>query len=122
MISARLDRLPATRYIWTLVILLSLGAFFEIYDIALTASISPGLIRAGIFHAGTKGVFGLTDQATFAAAAFLGLFIGTITFASVALRYGRRAIFTFFFLWYAAATVCVAVQRTSVMIHLLRVI
>src|SRR5882757_300560 len=122
MISARLDRLPATRYIWTLVILLSLGAFFEIYDIALTASISPGLIRAGIFHAGTKGMFGLTDQATFAAVTFLGLFIGTITFASVADRYGRRAIFTFSLLWYAAATVVMAIQSRAVMIDLLRFI
>src|SRR5882762_412169 len=122
MISARLDRLPATRYIWTLVILLSLGAFFEIYDIALTASISPGLIRAGIFHAGTKGMFGLTDQATFAAVTFLGLFIGTITFASVADRYGRRAIFTFSLLWYAAATVVMALQSNAVMIDLSRFI
>src|SRR5258708_13149301 len=87
MIGARLDRLPATRYIWTLVILLSLGAFFEIYDIALTASISPGLIRAGIFHAGTKGGFGLTDQATFAAVTFLGIFFRTINFPSVSVRY-----------------------------------
>jgi putative MFS transporter len=95
MISARLDRLPATRFIWKLVVLLSLGAFFEIYDIGLTGSLSPGLIRAGIFHAGTKGMFGLTDQATFAAITFLGLFVGTIAFARVADRYGRRAIFTF---------------------------
>src|SRR5260370_18643731 len=113
MISARLDRLPATRYIWTLVILLSLGAFFEIYDIALTASISPGLIRAGIFHAGTKGMFGLTDQATFAAVTFLGLFIGTITFASVADRYGRPAIFTFFLFCFSPATVLMAFQSKA---------
>jgi MFS transporter, putative metabolite:H+ symporter len=122
MISARLDRLPATRYVWMLVVLLSLGAFFEIYDIALTASISPGLIHAGIFHAGTKGMFGLTDQATFAAATFLGLFIGTIAFASVADRYGRRAIFTFSLLWYAAATVVMAIQNTAVMIDVTRFI
>src|SRR5258706_16318468 len=83
MISARLDRLPATRYIWTLVILLSLGAFFKIYYIALTASISPGLIRDGIFHTGTKGMFGLTDQATFAAVPFLGLIIRSIFIAPV---------------------------------------
>src|SRR5258708_12028937 len=122
MISGRLDRLPATRYIWTLVILLSLGAFFEIYDIALTASISPGLIRAGIFHAGTKGMFGLTDQATFAAVTFLGLFIGTITFASVSGRYGRRALFTFFLFWYSAANVVMAIQSRAVMIDFFGVI
>src|ERR1700724_3196775 len=87
--AARLDRLPATAYIWKLIILLSLGGFFEVYDIALTASLSPGLIRAGIFHAGVKGLFGLSDQASFAAATFLGLFIGTVAFASVADRYGR---------------------------------
>src|SRR5260370_20529669 len=122
MVSARLDRLPATAYIWKLIILLSLGAFFEVYDIALTASISPGLIRAGIFHAGVKGLFGLTDQATFAAVTFLGLFIGTVAFASVADRYGRRAIFTISLLWYAAATVVMALQSNAVMIDLSRFI
>jgi putative MFS transporter len=122
MVSARLDRLPATQYIWKLIILLSLGAFFEIYDIALTGSISPGLIRAGIFHAGVKGLFGLTDQATFAASTFLGLFIGTVAFASVADRYGRRVIFTISLLWYASATVVMAMQSTAVMIDFLRFI
>jgi putative MFS transporter len=122
MVSARLDRLPATAYIWKLIILLSLGAFFEVYDIALTASISPGLIRAGIFHAGAKGLFGLTDQATFAAVTFLGLFIGTVAFASVADRYGRRAIFTISLLWYAAATVVMALQSKAVMIDVSRFI
>src|SRR3982074_2670252 len=122
MISARLDRLPATGYIWKLIILLSLGGFFEVYDVALTASLSPGLIRAGIFHAGVKGLFGLTDQATFAASTFFGLFVGTVAFASVADRFGRRAIFTVSLLWYAAATVVMALQNKAVMIGLSRFI
>ena len=121
-IIARLDRLPASRYFWRLVVLLSLGAWFEIYDIGLTASISPGLIRSGVFHAGAKGLFGLTDQATFAAATFLGLFIGTIGLASVADRYGRRAIFTFSLLWYAAATIAMAMQSSAVTVDLWRFI
>jgi putative MFS transporter len=121
-VSARLDRLPATRYIWKLIIFLSLGAFFEVYDIALTASISPGLIRAGIFHEGVKGLFGLTDQATFAAVTFLGLFIATIAFASVADHYGRRVIFTVSLLWYAAATLVMAMQSKVIPIDLWRFI
>jgi putative MFS transporter len=120
MVSVRLDRLPATAYVWRLIILLSLGGFFELYDIYLTASISPGLIRAGIFHA--EGLFGLTDQATFAAVTFLGLFVGTIAFASVADRYGRRVIFTISLLWYAAATIAMALQNNAVMIDLWRFI
>ena len=122
MVGARLDRLPATAYVWKLIILLSLGAFFEIYDISLTASLSPGLIRAGIFHAGVKGLFGLSDQATFAAATFLGLFVGTIAFASIADRYGRRAIFTISLLWYAAATVVMAMQNNAAMVDFSRFI
>jgi len=57
---------------WRLVMLLSFCGFFEIYEIALTAFLSPGLIREGIFHAGAKGFFGLADQASFAAATFAG--------------------------------------------------
>lgn len=95
-------------------VLLSLGAAFEIYDLILTAYVSPGLMRSGIFSAGSKGLFGLTDQATFASATFAGLYVGTIFFARVADGFGRRAIFTFSLLWYAAATVVMAAQSTAI--------
>ncbi len=41
-ISARIDRLPAVATIWRLVALLSIGGFFELYDLFQTAYISPG--------------------------------------------------------------------------------
>jgi putative MFS transporter len=36
-VTARLDRLPSSPYLWRLLVLLSLGGFFEIYDLFLTA-------------------------------------------------------------------------------------
>ncbi len=107
-IIARLDRLPASRALWKLVILLSCGAVFELYDLLMTAYVSPGLVRAGIFEPGHKGFAGLPDQAAFASITFLGLFLGTILFGYAADRYGRRAIFTYALLWYSAATLIMA--------------
>ena len=49
LISARLDRLPTTRYIWKLLLLISLGGCFEFYDLFVTAYIGPGLVRSGLF-------------------------------------------------------------------------
>src|ERR1700704_4220429 len=92
LLIARLDRLPMTRYVWQLLLVLSLCGFFEIYEIALTSTLSAGLIHAGVFNADAKGLFGLTDQASFAAATFLGLFIGTASFAARGDRFGRRSI------------------------------
>lgn len=112
-IAARLDRLPATRSIWRLILLLSLGAFFEIYDLFLTAYISPALIRDGIFLGAARGNFGLSDQATFASLTFAGLFLGTIGCSAMADRFGRRPIFTFSLLWYSLATVLMALQTTA---------
>jgi len=119
-VGARLDRLPPTRYIWCLVGLVSFGAFFEIYDLALTAPLSLGLLAAGVFHRGAAGFFGYTDQATFAAATFAGLYVGTLGFSAVADRLGRRSIFTFALLWYATATVVMGLQNSAFAIDLCR--
>jgi putative MFS transporter len=47
-ISARLDRLPTTRRIWMMVVLLSLGGCFEYYDLFLTGFIAPGQRQASL--------------------------------------------------------------------------
>jgi len=121
-ITARIDRLPSCREFWRLIVLLSLGGAFEMYDLFQTAYLSPGLISSGIFHAGEKGLFGLTDQASFAAATFAGLFFGTMVFGSVADRFGRRTIFTLSLLWYTAASVAMGMQHSNVGVDLWRFI
>ena len=104
----------ATPYAWKLVALLSLGGCFEIYNLALTATLSPGLIRSGIFHEGSLGLFGLTDQASFAAATFAGLFVGSAVLGAFADRFGRRTIFIFSMLSYSVTTFGMALQHSSV--------
>jgi MFS transporter, putative metabolite:H+ symporter len=120
-ITARLDRLPQSRYIWRLVILISIGGCFELYDLLMTGYISPALIKAGIFSTAGRW-FGLPDQAFFASVTFAGLFVGTIAFAQIADNYGRRSIFVFALLWYAAAKFIMALQDTSLGIFIWRFI
>ncbi|HWZ58432.1 MAG TPA: MFS transporter [Gemmatimonadaceae bacterium] len=109
----RLDRLPATPYLWHLVVLLSIGGSFEMFELAMTASISPGLLRDGIFHEGVTGLFGLSDQATFAAATFGGLLIGTACLAWLTDRWGRRNGVTYALVWYVVATAVMAAQHSA---------
>jgi putative MFS transporter len=119
-IGARLDRLPATRCIWQWVALLSLGGFFEFYDLFLTGSIAPGLVNEHILTATTPGLFGTSGVASFAAALFAGLFVGTMLVSFVADRLGRRMVFTMSLLWYAAASAIMALQTTSFGLNLWR--
>jgi MFS transporter, putative metabolite:H+ symporter len=121
-IGARLDRLPASRAIWTRVILLSLGGCFEYYDLFLTGYIAPGLVRAGILTPTTPGLFGASGVASFVAALFAGLFVGTALFGFVADRFGRKAIFTYSLIWYAAASVAMAFQTDAFGLNLWRFI
>ncbi|MBX5454710.1 MAG: MFS transporter [Acidobacteriia bacterium] len=119
-ISARLDRLPATRTIWWLVTLLSIGAFFEIYDFFLNTYIVPGLVKSGLLAGVRIGIF--SGPATFFAATFGGLFIGTIVFGFAADRFGRRFIFAFSLLWYSLATIIMAFQTSTPLLDFWRFI
>src|SRR6202790_276967 len=112
-ISQRLESLPGSVYLWRLVILLSLGGCFEIYDLFLTGYIAPGLNRSGLLTTTTQAFFGFSGIGAFVAATFAGLFVGTFFLGFLADRYGRRSIFTFALLGYTAASVAMACQTTS---------
>jgi len=100
LVAARLDRVPFSRAIWHLVLLVSLGGAFELYDIFLTAYIAPGLRREGV------------DPGFFIFCTFMGMLAGCLGFGSVADRLGRRAIFISSLLWYSAATAMMAFQTS----------
>ena len=132
-IGARLDRLPATRSVWVLVVLLSLGGFFEFYDLFFTAYVAPGLradkILVAVPPVMNQGVlaflgtlFNLTSIASFIASLFAGLFVGTLLFGFVADRFGRRTIFTVSLLWYAVASAIMAFQTDAVGLNIWRFI
>src|SRR5580700_7997727 len=127
-LAARLDRLPMTRHIWMLVTLISLGGWFELYDLFLTAYIAPGLVRAGYFKPESLGVFdilgpyGVAGVGTFVFALFAGLFIGAIFLGHFADRYGRRTVFTFSLIWYSITTAVMAFQTTGFGVDLWRFI
>lgn len=112
-ISRRLESLPASSYLWRLVILLSLGGWFEIYDLFFTGYIAPGLNRSGLLTTTTQAFFGFSGIGAFVAATFAGLFVGTFALGFLADRFGRRSIFTFALLGYTAASVAMACQTTS---------
>ncbi|MBV9732691.1 MAG: MFS transporter [Verrucomicrobia bacterium] len=112
-IAARLDRLPVSPTIFKMVTLISLGGFFEFYDIFLTAYIAPGLYKGGFFSPVSNSVFGLDNIATFIAVFFTGLFISTLFLSRIADRFGRKTIFNFSLLWYSICTIAMALQTSS---------
>ncbi|MGB7034596.1 MAG: MFS transporter [Xanthobacteraceae bacterium] len=121
-VAARLDRLPASRHTRRLVTLVSLGGWFEFYDLFFTAYVAIGLFKAGLFKPTTSGLFDLHGFASFVAALFLGLFVGTIAFSWLADRFGRRSIFTFALLWYSVGAFIMAFQNSPESIDLWRFI
>ena len=121
-VAARLDRLPPSRHTRKLVTLLSLGGWFEFYDLFFTAYVAIGLFKDGLFKPTTQGLFDLHGFASFVAALFAGMFIGTLVFSWLSDRFGRRSIFTFALLWYSIGAFIMAFQNSPEAIDLWRFI
>ncbi len=118
-ISARLDRLPSSRTIWTMVLMLSLGGVFEFYDLFFMGYVIPGMAHSGLFTAQSLGIFGglarmgIAGAGTFVFATFAGLWVGAILFGAAADRYGRRAVFVWSLVGYSFCTLVLVFQSTG---------
>jgi putative MFS transporter len=108
--------------LWSSIVRISLGGFFELYDVALTAVASPGLVKAGIFRESATGLFGYPDQATFAFVTLFGIYLGSLAAGAFSDRLGRKPVFTYAMLWYAAATLIMGCQSTPMAICTWRLI
>ncbi|HEX7750478.1 MAG TPA: MFS transporter [Bordetella sp.] len=127
-IAARLDRLPSSRTVWTMVLLLSLGGVFEFYDLFFTAYVAPGMVGAGLFKPESLGFFSalgpikVAGFGTFVFATFAGLWVGALFAGQLADIMGRRVIFTWSMIWYMVCTAVMAFQTTGFDLNLWRFI
>ncbi len=127
-IAARLDRLPPSRTVWTIVVLISLGGIFEFYDLFFTGYVAPGMVGEGLFKPESLGflaglsVLKVAGFGTFVFATFAGLWVGALLFGQVADRFGRRAVFTGALLWYMVCTAIMAFQTSGLALDIWRFI
>ena len=121
-VAARLDRLPMTRSLWRLVILISLGGAFEFYDLLMTAYVAPGLVASGLFTSHSADFFASNGVGFFVFCTFAGMWLGSVGFGFVADRMGRRSIFTLSLVWYSLATATMAFQHSATGIDMWRFI
>ena len=125
-IAARLDRLPSTRAIWSIVLLVSAGGAFEFYDLFFTGYVAPGMIRSGLFQPASLGFFaalgpiGVAGFGTFVFSTFAGLWCGVVALGTAADRFGRRPVYLGALAWYAASTAVMAFQRSGAAINVWR--
>jgi MFS transporter, putative metabolite:H+ symporter len=113
-VSARLDRLPPTRYFRGLVARIAIGGWFEFYEMFMAAYISLGLIHSGLYRATTSSMFDVNGFASFLGSFFAGMFVGTVALGGFTDRLGRRAVFTAAMFIYSIATFAAAFQSTPV--------
>lgn len=119
-IAARLEALRSTafaRYARGLVLRISLGGWFELYDLFMTAYISLGLVREGLFSITGAGIAAF---ASFVGAGFAGMFVGTLLFGWLSDRYGRRTTFTWSLAFYSIMTLLMALGPSALWIDIFR--
>jgi MFS transporter, putative metabolite:H+ symporter len=95
-IAVRIEKLPVGSFHRRFIALVSLGGWFDFYDIYMMAYIGATLQHSGFLT--------LQQFSTVIAAGFLGMFTGTIVFGMGSDRMGRRSAFVAMLLIYSAFT------------------
>src|SRR5580704_6564330 len=99
-IAARIERLPLGRFHRRFITLVSLGNFFDLYDIFVVAYIGAALQQSHFLT--------LQQFTEFIASGFFGMFVGTIAFGIGSDRFGRRIVFMTLLLLYSVFTLACA--------------
>jgi putative MFS transporter len=108
----RMNRMPMARYFLRLVARISIGGFFEFYELFLVGSIGAALVGAKILTVG--------GMAYFVGAGFLGMFFGTLIFGTISDKIGRRKGYVYSLLIYSFFTILMAFVNTPVWLDILR--
>src|SRR5579884_2416739 len=95
-IAARLENLPIGKFHYRFISLVSLGEWFDMYDLFMVAYIGAALQNSGFLS--------LHQFTQFVAAGFLGMFVGTVLFGISSDEVGRRTSFVAMLLVYSAFT------------------
>ena len=98
--SAALERLPISRWHRTLVLLVGIGAFFDLYDVFLGGVLAPIL--------GAEFALDSTGKAAVVASGFLGMFVGANVLSVLADRLGRRRMLLLNLLTYSVFSLLAA--------------
>ena len=97
--------MPLGRFHRRFIALVSLGNFFDLYDIFIVAYIGAALQQSGFLT--------LRQFTFFVAAGFLGMFVGTVVFGMGSDRMGRRSAFILLLLIYSVFTFVGAFAPTA---------
>lgn len=113
-IAARLDRLPVSGWHRRMVLLIGLGSFFNLFEIALGSFLGVLL--------GAQWSLSTLDRSMIIGALFLGEMIGSIVLAPLADRFGRRLLFQVNLLTYAVLSLATAFAPNLGVFLVLRVV
>jgi putative MFS transporter len=95
-IAERIERLPVGRFHRRFIALVSLGGWFDLYDLFTVAYVGAALQSSGFLS--------LRQFTLLVATGFLGMFVGTIFFGMGSDRMGRRSSFVVMLLVYSFFT------------------
>lgn len=104
-IAARLESLPIGKFHYRFISLVSLGEWFDMYDLFMVAYVGAALQNSRFLS--------LNQFSQLVAAGFLGMFLGTVLFGMTSDHMGRRTSFVAMLLIYSAFTLLGSLAQSA---------